>query len=171
MGRPARVQGDSRHGQYGTKLGYETREVRPLTAVTRLEAGTEALRPWKDIPEVGPEVSGVGEYSTTLQLDHQPLEGTRYLLDLGSTAGGLGLGLSIVKHVAANHNGSIRLWSQPGTGSTFTLSIPAYPQGDDDPEVHVERERREEQQDEGRQDGRGAAPPGPKEPSPAGPRR
>ena len=71
-------------------LGYETREVRPLTAVTRLEAGTEALRPWKDIPEVGPEVSGVGEYSTTLQLDHQPLEGNRYLLDLGSTAGGLG---------------------------------------------------------------------------------
>ena len=40
--------------------------------------------------------------------------------------GGTGLGLSIVKHVAANHNGSIRLWSRPGTGSTFTLSIPAY---------------------------------------------
>ncbi|MEO3758675.1 ATP-binding protein [Mycobacterium sp. B14F4] len=42
--------------------------------------------------------------------------------------GGTGLGLAIVKHVAANHNGSIRLWSQPGTGSTFTLSIPAYPE-------------------------------------------
>lgn len=41
--------------------------------------------------------------------------------------GGTGLGLAIVKHVAANHNGSIRLWSQPGTGSTFTLSIPVYP--------------------------------------------
>ncbi|MGH3561878.1 MAG: sensor histidine kinase, partial [Mycobacterium sp.] len=40
--------------------------------------------------------------------------------------GGSGLGLAIVKHVAANHNGSITLWSQPGTGSTFTLSIPAY---------------------------------------------
>jgi two-component system sensor histidine kinase SenX3 len=40
--------------------------------------------------------------------------------------GGSGLGLAIVKHVAANHNGSISLWSQPGTGSTFTLSIPAY---------------------------------------------
>ena len=40
--------------------------------------------------------------------------------------GGTGLGLAIVKHVAANHNGSIRPWSQPGTGSTFTLSIPAY---------------------------------------------
>ncbi len=40
--------------------------------------------------------------------------------------GGTGLGLAIVKHVAANHNGSIRLWSQSGTGSTFTLSVPAY---------------------------------------------
>jgi len=48
--------------------------------------------------------------------------------------GGTGLGLAIVKHVAANHNGSIRLWSQPGTGSTFTLCIPAYPETrEDDP--------------------------------------
>lgn len=54
--------------------------------------------------------------------------------------GGTGLGLAIVKHVAANHNGSIRLWSQPGTGSTFTLSIPAYPHGDDDLDVQAERE-------------------------------
>ncbi|GAB3235362.1 sensor histidine kinase [Mycolicibacterium hippocampi] len=46
--------------------------------------------------------------------------------------GGTGLGLAIVKHVAANHNGSIRLWSQPGTGSTFTLSIPAYFNDSDD---------------------------------------
>ncbi|KUI29938.1 histidine kinase [Mycobacterium sp. IS-1742] len=45
--------------------------------------------------------------------------------------GGTGLGLAIVKHVAANHNGAIRLWSQPGTGSTFTLSIPAYPRSED----------------------------------------
>ncbi|HEU4362090.1 MAG TPA: ATP-binding protein [Mycobacterium sp.] len=42
------------------------------------------------------------------------------------STGGTGLGLAIVKHVAANHNGSISLWSQLGTGSTFTLAIPAY---------------------------------------------
>jgi two-component system sensor histidine kinase SenX3 len=38
--------------------------------------------------------------------------------------GGTGLGLAIVKHVAANHSGTISVWSRPGTGSTFTLAIP-----------------------------------------------
>ncbi|MBY6413655.1 sensor histidine kinase [Rhodococcus sp. BP-252] len=45
--------------------------------------------------------------------------------------GGTGLGLAIAKHVAANHNGSISLWSKLGTGSTFTLQIPAYFEEDD----------------------------------------
>nr|WP_296774639.1 ATP-binding protein [Rhodococcus sp. (in: high G+C Gram-positive bacteria)] len=45
--------------------------------------------------------------------------------------GGTGLGLAIAKHVAANHNGSISLWSKLGTGSTFTLQIPAYFEDDD----------------------------------------
>ncbi|MGW0516669.1 sensor histidine kinase [Crossiella sp. NPDC003009] len=40
--------------------------------------------------------------------------------------GGTGLGLAIVKHVAANHAGEVRLWSRPGTGSTFTMRIPAH---------------------------------------------
>ena len=43
------------------------------------------------------------------------------------STGGTGLGLAIVKHVAANHGGDVRLWSKPGTGSTFTLRIPAHP--------------------------------------------
>ena len=71
-------------------LGYQTREVRPTTAVTRIDAGMGRLRPWKDIPEIGPEVSGVGQYTSAVHLHHQPQEGHRYVLDLGSTAGGLG---------------------------------------------------------------------------------
>jgi hypothetical protein len=71
-------------------LGYVSREVRPTTAVTRLDAGRGPLRPWDQLAEVGPEVSGVGEYTTTLRLDEEVREGERYVLDLGSTAGGLG---------------------------------------------------------------------------------
>ena len=70
-------------------LGYRTREVRPTTAVTRIDAGTGPLRPWSEIDEVGPEVSGIGEYRTTLHLDRNPEPGESYVLHLGSTAGGL----------------------------------------------------------------------------------
>jgi two-component system sensor histidine kinase SenX3 len=45
--------------------------------------------------------------------------------------GGTGLGLAIVKHVAANHGGDVQLWSKPGTGSTFTLRVPAHPHSAD----------------------------------------
>lgn len=38
--------------------------------------------------------------------------------------GGTGLGLSIVKHAVQNHGGDVRVWSQQGSGSTFTIRLP-----------------------------------------------
>ncbi|MGA1453362.1 MAG: sensor histidine kinase [Pontimonas sp.] len=41
--------------------------------------------------------------------------------------GGTGLGLAIVKHVVNNHKGEVRVWSQLGKGSTFTIRLQQAP--------------------------------------------
>lgn len=41
--------------------------------------------------------------------------------------GGTGLGLAIVKHTVQNHGGEVKVWSQLGRGSTFTIRLPQAP--------------------------------------------
>jgi two-component system sensor histidine kinase SenX3 len=53
--------------------------------------------------------------------------------------GGTGLGLAIVKHVAAGHGGEVTVWSDEGTGSTFTLRLPA---AGNVPEIRPTREEK-----------------------------
>jgi two-component system sensor histidine kinase SenX3 len=45
----------------------------------------------------------------------------------GRDAGGTGVGLAIVRHVAGSHGGDVRVESEEGAGSTFTLRLPAGP--------------------------------------------
>ena len=47
-----------------------------------------------------------------------------YKADRARRAGGTGLGLAIVKHTAEAHGGNVKAESEPGKGSTFSLSIP-----------------------------------------------
>lgn len=46
-------------------------------------------------------------------------------------AGGTGLGLSITRHTMRAHGGDVDVWSQPGVGSSFSLTFPLHaPSGD-----------------------------------------
>lgn len=98
-------------------------------------------RRWGDTIEISVTDRGIG----IARADQERVFERFFRVDKARSraTGGTGLGLAIVKHVAANHNGSIRLWSQPGTGSTFTLCVPAYPDTNtDDP---ADRSAREEE--------------------------
>ena len=60
--------------------------------------------------------------------------------DRSRASGGTGLGLSIVKLVTEAHGGSVSVWSKVGSGSTFTLRLPAlispdHPASNNDQEV------------------------------------
>jgi len=44
--------------------------------------------------------------------------------DRSREGGGTGLGLSIARHTMRAHGGDIDVWSQPGVGSSFTVSFP-----------------------------------------------
>jgi two-component system, OmpR family, phosphate regulon sensor histidine kinase PhoR len=54
--------------------------------------------------------------------------------------GGTGLGLSIVKHLVMAHNGSTRVDSKPGQGSTFAFTLPVDEEsfGSRDPQLNLE---------------------------------
>ncbi|HEY2205364.1 MAG TPA: ATP-binding protein [Pseudonocardia sp.] len=77
-----------------------------------------------DVVEVAVTDRGIG-----IEAEHQQRVFERFFrVDPARSraTGGTGLGLAIVKHVAANHGGEVRLWSHTGTGSTFTLRLPAH---------------------------------------------
>lgn len=49
-------------------LGYVTKEIYYETDVTVIDAGEVELKAWKDIPAIGPDVSGVGVYTAAVEL-------------------------------------------------------------------------------------------------------
>jgi hypothetical protein len=68
-------------------LGYITNEVYYETKKTRIPVGETALKPWKDIPAVGPAVSGIGYYTATFTLPSDWNSENGIYLSIGSTNG------------------------------------------------------------------------------------
>jgi two-component system sensor histidine kinase SenX3 len=103
------------------------------TAVHNLISNAVRYSPEKTRVGIGTRLSdGVVEIAVTDQGPGIPPEDQDrvferfYRVDQARSrsTGGTGLGLSIVKHAVQNHGGEVRVWSQPGRGSTFTIRLP-----------------------------------------------
>ena len=79
--------GEKREISEERRAGIVTREVYYETKKTMIDAGETELIPWKDIPAVGKEVSGIGYYRTVIELPEEWREGDGARLCIGSTNG------------------------------------------------------------------------------------
>jgi two-component system phosphate regulon sensor histidine kinase PhoR len=113
-----RVRGEaSRLGQVITNLVHNAVKFSP--AGTTVEAGVsidgEEVTAWVEDHGVGIEAA-----------DQARIFERFYKADRTRTSGGgTGLGLAIARHIVEGHGGTIGVASEPGTGSTFTIRLPA----------------------------------------------
>jgi two-component system sensor histidine kinase SenX3 len=131
------VVGDAR--QLVTALGnLVDNAVRYAPHGTRV---TVAVRQVKAIPGPIAEISVSDEGPGIAAHERARIFERFYRVDSARSreTGGTGLGLAIVKHVAAGHGGEVTVWSNEGTGSTFTLRLPAVVHA---PEVSVVRQEK-----------------------------
>jgi len=107
-----------------------------VTALTNLLANAVAYsRPGTTVTVAARSQSGFAEIAVIDQgegippVDQDRIFERFYRVDpaRATATGGNGLGLAIVKHIATNHGGGVRVYSQLGSGSTFTLRIPLAP--------------------------------------------
>jgi two-component system, OmpR family, sensor histidine kinase SenX3 len=119
----------------GLKVMGDSRQL--VTAVGNLvdnavRYGPERSRVAVSINEVNGPDGHIAELSVTdegpgiAQAERDRIFERFYRVDSARSrdTGGTGLGLAIVKHVAAGHGGEVKVWSDEGTGSTFTLRLP-----------------------------------------------
>ncbi|MFJ4939755.1 sensor histidine kinase [Streptomyces pseudovenezuelae] len=89
--------------------------------------GSVALSARRDGDEIVLEVADTGTGIAPDELPHVFERFWRAEKSRSRRTGGSGLGLPIVRHLAAAHDGTVAAASEPGTGSVFTLRMPGGP--------------------------------------------
>jgi signal transduction histidine kinase len=87
-----------------------------------IEVVTRLMQPWIEIVFAD---SGSGMQADQLDRIFTPFYTTK--------SGGTGLGLSITQHIIAEHKGEISCESTPGQGARFTVRLPVWQDGGDEP--------------------------------------
>lgn len=95
-----------------SNLIRNARDAMPEGGTLRLAASTN-----RDHVEIQVQDTGVGISQENLSRIMEPLYSTK--------AKGIGLGLSIAQEILTRHQGTLRVASQPGAGSTFTIRLPS----------------------------------------------
>jgi two-component system phosphate regulon sensor histidine kinase PhoR len=81
--------------------------------------------PWMRGPMVAVSVADHGEGIDPIHIPRLTERFYRVDAHRSRAKGGTGLGLAIVKHIVNRHRGRLRIDSQPGEGSTFTVLLPS----------------------------------------------
>jgi signal transduction histidine kinase len=131
-----------RHNQFSVSLRAPETPIAVMLDAEAAEQAIEnllsnAMKYSPDNREIVVEVDSAGRYGVVRVRDHGigiPPRLQRKIFqkfyrvqtDVGSGPQGTGLGLSIVDHVMRAHGGFVRVDSEPGRGSTFTLHFPLY---------------------------------------------
>jgi two-component system sensor kinase FixL len=110
---PSQVLGD--RGQLHIVFSNLIRNARDAMSGRRHARLTAS--PNRDHVEIQVQDTGVGIAAENLSRIIEPLYSTK--------AKGIGLGLSIAQEILTRHHGTLRVASQPGAGSTFTISLPS----------------------------------------------
>jgi signal transduction histidine kinase len=95
-----------------SNLVRNARDAMPEGGTLRLAAS-----PNRDHVEIQVQDTGIGISPENLSRIMEPLYSTK--------AKGIGLGLSIAHEILTRHQGALRVASQPGAGSTFTIRLPS----------------------------------------------
>lgn len=109
----------------GNALKFRTADEAPVVTVSStIEKSDEG-----DVCRVDVADNGVG----FAEKDGERIFGIFERLHPRRQYEGTGIGLAVCRRIAERHNGEIAAWSSPGSGATFTVTLPVKQQGSQSP--------------------------------------
>ena len=125
--RPIPVNGDADQiSQVITNLVENAIKYSGENSIVTVSLETSALHPMLRLPAAMLTVTDTGPGIDPIHIPRLTERFYRIDTHRSREQGGTGLGLAIVKHIVSRHRGRIRITSEIGKGSSFTIILPAF---------------------------------------------